>query len=174
MKTLRYLAYGSNLHPRRLQRRVASAHLLGTIALSGWQLNFHKRGQDHSAKCNIIQTGKTADVVYGAIYEMLRQEKTQLDEIEGLHAGYRLAHIETVHSGPAFFYVADEAYIDDTLLPFDWYKTLVLAGGRYHDFPATYLAQIERVGSVADADKLRQQRNLSILDTQKTSGNSAV
>lgn len=166
MKTLRYLAYGSNLHPQRLQQRVASARLLGTIALNGWQLKFHKRGQDHSAKCNIIQTDNTADVVYGAIYEMLRQEKQKLDKIEGLHAGYRLAQIETANIGPAFFYVAEQTYIDNMLLPFDWYKRLVLAGGRYHDFPATYLARIARVESITDTDKQRQQRNLSILDTQ--------
>lgn len=164
MKTLRYLAYGSNLHPRRLQQRVASARLLDTIALAGWQLKFHKRGQDNSAKCNIVQTGRTADVVHGAIYEMLLSDKHQLDKIEGLNAGYRLAKIQNSEFGSAFFYVAEEAYIDNALLPFEWYKALVLAGGRYHSFPATYLGQIAKVDSVVDADKLRQQRNLAILE----------
>ena len=165
MKTLRYMAYGSNLHPRRLQQRVPSARLLDTVAIMGWQLNFHKRGQDMSAKCNIIQTGRTADVVYGALYEMLASEKEQLDKIEGLQTGYRIAHIEIADFGVAFFYVAEEDFIDNALLPFSWYKELVLAGGRFHTFPETYLAYIETVNATTDSDNVRHELNLAILNT---------
>jgi gamma-glutamylcyclotransferase len=163
MKTLRYLAYGSNLHPRRLQQRVPSAKLLDTVALMGWQLNFHKRGQDMSAKCNIIQTGKTADVVYGALYEMLASEKEQLDKIEGLQSGYRIAQIEIADLGFVFFYVAEEDFIDNALLPFSWYKELVMAGMRYHAFPQSYQAQIANVITLTDDDEVRHQQNMAIL-----------
>lgn len=163
MTTLKYLAYGSNLHPRRLQQRVPSGRVIGTVGLMGWQLKFHKRGQDTSAKCNIIQTGKTADVVYGAIYEMLASEKVELDRVEGLNAGYRLAHIEIADHGTAFFYVAEEEYIDNELLPFDWYKEFVMTGSRCHAFPETYLMQIAGVRTQTDADKVRYQRNMAIL-----------
>lgn len=165
MKTLCYLAYGSNLHPRRLQQRVPSARLLDTVAIMGWQLNFHKRGQDMSAKCNIIQTGRTADVVYGAWYEMLASEKEQLDKIEGLQTGYRIAQIEIADLGVAFFYVAEEDFIDNELLPFDWYKELVIAGARFHVFPETYLTQIADIKVIKDTDAVRQQSNLAILNT---------
>lgn len=163
MTTIHYLAYGSNLHPRRLQQRVASARLLNTVALMGWQLKFHKRGQDASAKCNIIQTGKTADVVYGAIYEMLRSDKYQLDKIEGLNAGYRQAWIDIADTGSAFFYVAEQAFIDKNLLPFSWYRELVMAGCRFHAFPPAYLTQIEQVVTATDKNKVRQQVNNAIL-----------
>jgi len=163
MKTQRYLAYGSNLHPRRLQYRVPSARVIGTVGLMGWQLQFHKRGQDASAKCNIIQTGKTADVVYGAIYEMLASEKAELDKVEGLNSGYSLAHMELADQGAAFFYVAEKEYIDNELLPFDWYKELVVAGGRFHAFPETYLAQINCVNTIADHDEARQQQHMEIV-----------
>jgi len=165
MKTLHYLAYGSNLHPRRLQQRVPSARVIGTVGLMGWQLKFHKRGQDASAKCNIIQTGKTADVVYGAIYAIQASEKNELDKVEGLNAGYSLAHIEIAEVGIAFYYVADEKYIDSDLLPFDWYKELVVAGGRFHAFPETYLAQINNVNAIPDFDTARQQQYMTILDS---------
>ena len=165
MKTVHYLAYGSNLHPRRLHQRVVSARLIGTLGLMGWQLNFHKRGQDVSAKCNIIQTGKTADVVYGAVYEMLTSEKQQLDKIEGVHAGYRLAQIDIAEQGSVFFYVAEKEYIDNELLPFGWYKELVMAGGRFHAFPETYLARIASVKAIIDADEGRHQRNMAILES---------
>lgn len=167
MKTLRYLAYGSNLHPWRLQQRVPSARLLDTAALIGWQLKFHKRGQDASAKCNMIKTGKTVDVAYGAMYEMLASEKHQLDKVEGLHAGYHLAQTEIAEIGSVFFYVAEETYIDNDLLPFGWYKDLVMAGGRFHAFPRAYLAQIASVKTVVDTDKLRHQRNLAILQPEE-------
>jgi gamma-glutamylcyclotransferase len=163
MKTIHYLAYGSNLHPWRLQQRVASARLLNTVALMGWQLKFHKRGQDASAKCNIIQTSKTADVVYGAIYEMLTSEKQQLDKIEGLNVGYRQAQIDIADVGSTFFYVADEAFIDSKLLPFDWYKELVMAGGRFHTFPETYLAEIASIKVTMDTDPVRYQSNMAIV-----------
>lgn len=165
MKTIHYLAYGSNLHPRRLQQRVASARLLNTVALMGWQLKFHKRGQDASAKCNIIQTGKTSDLVYGAIYEMLPSEKQQLDKIEGLNTGYRQAQIDIADVGSAFFYVAEEAFIDKKLLPFSWYRELVLAGGRFHAFPETYLAQLASVKAATDTDSVRHKLNMAILNT---------
>ncbi|NNF95768.1 MAG: gamma-glutamylcyclotransferase [Halobacteria archaeon] len=163
MKTLRYLAYGSNLYPRRLQYRVPSARVIGTVGLTGWQLNFHKRGQDASAKCNIIQTGEIYDVVYGAVYEMLVSERNKLDKVEGLNRGYNLAQIEIVEQGTAFFYLAEEEYIDNDLLPFDWYKKLVVAGGRFHAFPKIYLAQINRVNAMPDFDDARHQHHMAIL-----------
>ena len=130
----------------------------------GWQLKFHKRGQDASAKCNITQTGKTADVVYGAIYEMLASERHVLDKVEGLNTGYSLAHIEIADQGTAFFYVAEKEYIDNDLLPFDWYKEFVVAGGRFHAFPETYLAQINRINAMPDYDEARHQQHMTILD----------
>ena len=164
MNTLRYLAYGSNLHPRRLQLRVPSAQVIGKVGLMGWQLKFNKRGQDASAKCSIIQTGKTSDVVYGVVYEMLESERNDLDRVEGLHCGYSLAQIEIPELGTTFFYQAEDDYIDDELLPFDWYKELVVAGSRYHAFPDTYLTQINHVATMPDNDTARYQHNMAILN----------
>jgi len=164
MKTLHYLAYGSNLHPRRLQQRVPSARVIGTVGLMGWQLNFHKRGQDTSAKCNIIQTGKTADVVYGAIYEMRVSERHRLDKVEGLNNGYCLAHLDIAGQGTAFFYVAEKEYVDNGLLPFEWYKEFVIAGCRFHTFPESYLAQIEFVNVTPDLNEVRRQQQMEILN----------
>ena len=163
MKTLRYLAYGSNLHPRRLQFRVPSARLIGKLGLMGWRLQFHKRGQDASAKCNILQTGKTSDVVYGAIFEMCAKERIKLDQAEGLNRGYTLAHMDLAEKGTAFFYVAEEHYIEENLLPFHWYKELVIAGSQFHGFPQSYQEQIHRVNSMQDFDQERHQQHMEIL-----------
>ena len=141
-----------------------SAQVVGTVGLMGWQLNFHKRGRDASAKCNIVQTGKTADVVYAAIYEMRASEKNGLDIIEGLNSGYSLAQLDITDLGAAFFYRAEDEYIDNGLLPFDWYKKLVVAGSRYHAFPEQYIEHINCIRAVPDHDKIRHQSNMEILN----------
>jgi len=56
MSTLYYFAYGSNLHPLRLQARLSSAQLIGTTILPGYALKFHKLGHCLSGKCNIVRT----------------------------------------------------------------------------------------------------------------------
>ena len=76
---IRYLAYGSNLHPRRLRERTPSARLIGTAEIPGWHLSFTKRGRDGSGKCTISNGG---DGVHCAIYEMSRQDKKELDAID--------------------------------------------------------------------------------------------
>ena len=45
---LLYAAYGSNLHPGRLQKRVDSARLEGTAFVADLSLTFDKRGVDGS------------------------------------------------------------------------------------------------------------------------------
>jgi hypothetical protein len=49
-KRIHYFAYGSNLHPLRLQERVPSAALLGWTHLHGWELRFDKRGRTDGQK----------------------------------------------------------------------------------------------------------------------------
>ena len=82
-----YAAYGSNLHPRRLRERIRSATLRGTGFLRKYTLQFHKRGQDDSAKCGISDCGRGLHV---AIYEMNESDRRVLDDIEGVGRGYEV------------------------------------------------------------------------------------
>ena len=63
-----YAAYGSNLHPGRLRKRVPSADLVGCAKIEGWSLNFNKRGKDGSGKCSIGVSRNS--FVYVAVYDM--------------------------------------------------------------------------------------------------------
>lgn len=164
MSELIYLAYGSNLHPARLQARVPSATAVEVIALSGWRLCFHKRGQDGSAKCNIRPGARPADRVHAVLYRIAAGHKSRLDEAEGLGNGYELAHLDVGKLGQAFFYLASAAHIDDTLRPYHWYKHYVLAGAQHHALPAEYCAQISAVGSMADPDVQRDARHRQVLE----------
>ena len=75
-----YAAYGSNLHPRRLRERIRSATLRGTSFLHKYTLQFHKRGQDRSAKCGFSDCGQGMHV---AVYEVDDADRKVLDVIEG-------------------------------------------------------------------------------------------
>ena len=129
---MHYAAYGSNLHPVRLTKRLASAKLVGTAHLAQWSLRFHKKSKDQSGKCSIIPD---PDGVHFAIFDISEEDKLILDEIEGLGQGYSAISLDIPGFGPCASYIAEQTYIDDSLLPYDWYKELVLAGARFHGIP---------------------------------------
>lgn len=155
---LKYFAYGSNMYPLRLQKRVPSSRALGLATLTGHTLRFHKRGQDGSAKCNVLHTGKVSDRVIGVVYEIASRDKKHLDLAEGLGKGYGTETLPFVLQGvahTAFLYRADPDYIDDTLRPFSWYRELVLRGARLYRIPPTYIERIRQVECIDDPDVAR-------------------
>ena len=148
-----YAAYGSNLHPLRLAKRISSAEFVGTSFLPDWSLHFHKRGADGSGKGNVLSGG---DGVHVAIFEISADDKLILDGIEGV--GYTAVFLEVATFGDCVSYVADESHIDGTLEPYDWYKQLVLIGARTHGFPASYLNRIDSIATCQDPDTKRWAR----------------
>ncbi len=145
-----YAAYGSNLHPRRLLERISSARLITTALLPDWALYFHKRGDDKSAKCSILAGG---DGVHCAIFEISTEDRLTLDRIEGV--GYSEIVLDIPNVGNCVSYIAEKSYIDDSLLPYDWYQELVLAGARLHGFPDAYLQLIDSKQACSDPDPER-------------------
>ncbi|MEE4378216.1 MAG: gamma-glutamylcyclotransferase family protein [Candidatus Competibacteraceae bacterium] len=166
---MNYFAYGSNLHPARLQQRTPSCRALGIARLPGFALRFHKRGRDGSGKGNAFHTGNPNDQVWGAIYSLAAEEKPRLDQAESLGQGYDVitqslvSSLGVVHD--VFFYVADPAYIDDALWPYTWYKELVVRGARKHRLASAYIEQIEQTSSIDDPDATRHAAHCRILQT---------
>ena len=158
---VRYLAYGSNLHPLRLKERAPSAELIGTASVSGFSLVFSKRGQDGSGKCTITACG---GAFHGAIYEMSRADKARLDSIEGVGRGYERHMLSLPDFGDCATYVAESAWIDDSLRPFCWYRDLVLAGALVHGFGETYLDRIRLLQTESDGDEVRREQNERLVE----------
>ncbi len=159
-----YYAYGSNLHPERLRARIPSSRFICIAPLAGYQLRFHKRGEDQSAKCNAAHTGEKEHLVLGAVFNMKLSEKSLLDNIEG--EGYNAESVNIKVGNrflEAFMYVAHEPFIDDGLSPFQWYKEFVYLGAGYHRFPDHYLQAISSVKAITDQDSERQSANELVL-----------
>ena len=160
-----YAAYGSNLHPRRLAKRISSAEFVGTSFLPDWSLHFHKRGADGSGKGNVRSGGEGIHV---AIFEISADDKLILDGIEGV--GYTAAVLDVPTFGDCVSYIADESHIDGTLEPYDWYKQLVLIGAQTHGFPASYLNRIDSIATCQDPDSERRKKQLKTLQQIESIG----
>jgi gamma-glutamylcyclotransferase (GGCT)/AIG2-like uncharacterized protein YtfP len=162
---LDYFAYGSNLHPRRLRDRTPSVQFQCTAWLARHRLAFHKRGADGSGKADVV-TGSEEDRVHGAVYRMSARDATRLDRIEGLGAGYDRKTVAVITPlGPrlVFCYQAMPAWVLPGLVPFSWYRELVVAGARYHDLPDRYVRRIRSTPCEPDPDPVRAAAHLELL-----------
>jgi hypothetical protein len=160
-----YFGYGSNMLTRRLRARVPSAVPVDTARLPDHRLRFHKRSRDGSGKCNIVPADDSE--VHGVLFEVNREELGALDDAEQRGRGYERRDLQV--RGPssvvdAFAYVAQPAYVDDALLPYDWYRALVLAGAREHGLPPAYRTQLRAVRSYPDPDQDRRRRHQALLE----------
>ena len=139
MSRARIFAYGSNMHPARMLARVPGARARGAARLAGHRLVLNKRGQDGSAKANLVR--EAGALVWGVVWELTLDEVAVLDGHEG---GYerRPMRLDT-DGGP----VAGEAYVSERTvadaLPFDWYLAHLVRGAREFGFPEDYVAWLE-------------------------------
>jgi hypothetical protein len=162
---LYYFAYGSNLHPVRLSRRVPSARLTAVATLAEHTLRFHKRGKDESGKCNAFYTGQPEHHVLGAVYEIAAEEKPILDDHEG--PGYEVKSLTVTRTNEpldVFAYIATESHIDEMLQPYTWYRKLVHLGARHLGFPESYFKAFLAVNALPDPNVARLQRGEHLID----------
>ncbi len=157
--------YGSNMLGRRLRARTPSAFSIAPGEIRGHRMAFHKLGADGSAKANILGTGDATDRVFGVVYRIERQELEALDAIEGgydrnlMPAITRWGHAVEVHA-----YLARPSFIRPDLLPFAWYRDLVVAGAREHRLPAEHVLWLECHAAHADPDQARRAAARADLD----------
>ncbi|MEM9567182.1 MAG: gamma-glutamylcyclotransferase family protein [Cyanobacteria bacterium P01_E01_bin.34] len=161
-----YFAYGSNLHPARLRDRTPSAQLITTGFTCSRQLVFHKVGRDGSAKCDALLAEDPDSTVFGAVFQLDERDISTLDRYEALGVGYQreiLSVSTATGTLQAFAYIAQAQYVDPSLTPFHWYKQLVIAGAKLHQFPKSYIASIAAVRSTPDPQLQRATKNLGVL-----------
>ena len=141
--------------------RAPSAVFVCSASLAGHSLNFHTRSvRDGSGKCNIVETRMTGDLVHGVLYEISGGNRGALDVAEGYKRGYARQEVEVLAAGgwlPAFTYVAQRNYVDQSLEPYHWYKEFVVAGAFEHGLPDAYVEELRLVMSRADPDANRDE-----------------
>lgn len=170
-RTFRYFAYGSNMLAPRMQRRCPSARMIGRASAAGYLLVWDKAGRDGSGKAGMIPDSES--LVEGVLFEIALDERRNLDVFEdavGDDPGYRPAEDFELDAAAgekfrALAYLPVAACRSPGLLPYDWYKALVVAGAVQHAFPADYVAQLESVAAISDPETERPNRSeaLSVL-----------
>jgi hypothetical protein len=163
-----YFAYGSNMLTERLQARVPSAEPVSTATLPGRTLRFHKRSEDGSGKCTLVPAANDESTVHGVLFDFASDDLSALDDAENRGYGYERRHVHPQTSDgttEAFAYVAQPAYIDDALRPYDWYRTVVMAGAHQHDLPPVYRTRLAKIRTYPDPDEDRRARYRSLLRT---------
>lgn len=159
-----YFAYGSNMLTRRLRARTPSARVVGLAALAGHELRWHKVSRDGSAKCDIVPSTVPASTVLGVVFEIEEKDRLALDAAEGLGKGYRELFVEVqADMGLLSARTYRATNIDRLALPFTWYKALVIAGAKEHNFPGPYVRALEAVPSKPDRDQEREAANLLLV-----------
>ena len=165
---MNYFAYGSNMANNRIRERVPSTRFVGVYTLMKHVLRFHKVWRDESAKCNAFYTGSDSDIIEGVIFDVNPKEVIALDRAEDLGKGYIKKNVKVSNFRgdwiEAFTYFAIE--IDDSLLPFSWYKNHVLLGAKKAGLSAEYIAKIENVKAFKDPNQDREKREFAIHQEQ--------
>ncbi|TWI78988.1 AIG2 family protein [Lacibacter cauensis] len=160
-------AYGSNMNLNRLTKRVPSAVKVTNAFITGHKAVFNKISNDGSAKANIIKTDVPAELVWGVLFSIDSNAKALLDKAEGLGKGYNEDTLtffdETNNSYAAQIYIADSNSIDNTLLPYDWYKEFIVSGAIQNKLPAEYILQLQSITCIRDHNEERRIKNYSIL-----------
>ena len=150
----------------RITERVNSYKKICIGYLPHYALRFHKISKDGSGKANAFFTGNDEDNVWGVIGEISMADKKELDKFEGLGKGYNedKVMIETENGRIiATIYVADTQHIDTSILPYDWYKDLVLQGCVENQLPTGYIEFVRNLPNIKDVDNQRQQKHQKLL-----------
>ncbi len=150
-----YFAYGANVHPGWLHRRVPEAQLHGAALLPGHRLVFRKRGRDGAARSDACPSTAPGDALPGALYWL---PPGSLERLGAAGAGYRSAEVMvTVAEGEirARTWIADATEQAEGLLPWDWYVELIRAGAELLELPAEHRRWLQGVPVARDPDRER-------------------
>jgi len=114
-----------------------------------------------------MKTDVPAEFVWGVLFSIDNNEKALLDKAEGLGKGYNEGTLtffdEINNSYAAQVYIADSNSIDNTLLPYDWYKEFIVSGAIQNKLPAEYIQQLQSITCIRDHNEARRIKNYSIL-----------
>ena len=176
---MKYFAYGAKMISAGLYSIVPQAQCLGVVKVMGYKLCFHNKSMlDASGKCNIIPVKDPANEVYGVLYEIPARDRYLLDKDQSLGYGNQEVTIKVYpafHDPDsllippagvfAFTYIAHKDNIFEDLVPFTWYKELIVSGAKEHRLPADYIHRLEQCSSTPDPNVHRATKQKRFLES---------
>ena len=169
MGTFTYFAYGSNMLLERLQKRCKTACFLGVAVAHGYTLDFSKKSKDDgSGKATIAKTGNDT-ALYGALFEIDLNECPSLDRSEGSDYDRKdefvVRRVDNDKELTVTTYIAKHDAMEKNLMPYDWYKQLIVAGAWQGKLPDFYLARLKEIESIPDPcpERTKRKEALAVL-----------
>ncbi len=138
-----YFAYGANMDPDNLARRVGIKLDKGWAArLNGWRLAFNKLEADGSLVASLVES--EGCYTYGVVYRLPQQALPRLDEYEEAPAHYRRTTLWVEPLGrqarqAALVYLGQPKWTVEEGRPEPGYLQLLVRGATYHGLPADYV-----------------------------------
>lgn len=166
MSTFHYFAFGSNMLRQRLtvSDRCPSAVALGPAMAAGFRVTMWKRSMDSSGKATLVEAEGHA--AHGVLYKIGLDELALLDKSEGVGFGYERDDALAVRWGAetvtAHAYIAAPGYTDATLVPFDWYAALCIAGADQHALPDHHVEALAAIPMRPDPEPQRETRQRAL------------
>jgi len=176
---MKYFAYGEKMFSPQLFCVVPGAVCLGIGKIMGYKLYFHNRGHDDpSGKCNIVPVKDSNSEVFGVLYEIPSQDRYLLDKAEGLGYGnqditLQVFPVKMVDNAMvtqseglfSFTYIAHKDNVFEDLVPFTWYKEMVISGAREHHLPSDYIHHLEQYAAAPDPNVQRANKQKRYLES---------
>ncbi len=155
MATFTYFAYGSNMLLERLRKRCKTARFLGVAVVHGYTLAFSKKSRkDGSGKATIARTVNDDTALYGVLFEIDLDERPCLNRAEGSdydrNDEFVVMRADSNEKLSVTTYVAKHSAMENNLVPYDWYKLLIVAGAWQGKVPDFYLARLKAIESIPD------------------------
>jgi gamma-glutamylcyclotransferase len=167
--TIKVFCYGSNMSSKRLKARCPGAVFSYVAELSQYSFSFNKKSTQGigSGKGNIKYTGIPLDIVWGVIFEIPKDEEPALDEAEGFNIGHylkvKLIVISEKQKIEVVAYIAsDPEFIDNSEIPFDWYKNHCVKGAIEHNLPNDYIEFLKSFECKKDLNEQRSLENFGL------------
>ncbi|MCX8182535.1 MAG: gamma-glutamylcyclotransferase [Candidatus Methanomethyliaceae archaeon] len=148
-----YFAYGSNMDPERMEKRIGEFYSIEGAILRGYRLAFNKKAQGKPGEgyANIVRDDSRA--VEGVLYEIDEEKLKKLDKFEGVPYHYRRCEITVeckddrgkMRTCKAIAYIANENMVDkgDRLKPTREYLGHLLKGKGF--LSKEYVEMLEKV-----------------------------
>lgn len=176
---MKYFAYGEMMFSPQLIHIVSDVKCLGVAKVMGYRMYFHSRGlNDPSGKCNIVPVKDADSEIYGVLYEIPVSQRCLLDKAEGLGYGNQETTLKVFPANPedkdnaipasgvyAFTYIAHKDNVFEDLVPYSWYKEIIISGAKEHHLPADYIHYLEQFASTPDPNVQRANKQKRYLES---------